>query len=1258
LGGGIAADLLVHVGADTRDAVDGLDNVGNKVDNTGQKFQIAGGIMMGASAGLVGGLGFAIGSAMNFEGAMNDVQASLGLNATEMGSVKDLALEIGKATTLSGTEAAKGIEELGKAGVSTKDILGGVGLATANLASAVGTDMSTAATAVSTVMTVWGKSGADAVGISDTITAAVNTSRADIQDIQLGIANAGVTASAVGMTFEQTAAAIAMFSAAGVDGARAGTQLNTAIGMLVNPTADASTEMQKLGINMDEGIASGDLMGYLAGKLSTGLGGLSKAEQEAALYTMFGSDAQQIMNILMKEGTDGVKENQKAMESHGQAATAAKARMAGLRGAVENLKGSFETAMIVLGSTFLPILNHLASGITRIVNGFLGLNPKLQQFIGFAIAGVAGVLAFAGGFSLLIGFIGPIVAGLMALAIPFILIGALLVGLYMAWQSNFGGIQDIVMPIIDGIVNGFTLLAQYLYLAATATGEAGKMFDQLPGWLQPIAGFLGVVADAAQQLYNAFSKDGLGGVMDALPAQLDRVGAAFLRMGEVILTNIKNLDWGAIGSALLAGMEAAASMIGDAAGWLLDKLGDLAGALGSWLWAQASAVDWAGLLSTAAGMAGDIAGTIVSKLGDLLGALGTWLYSQAIQVPWASLLSTAAGLAGDITSTIVSKLGDLTKSLGDWLIAQAGVVDWAGILSSAASAAGDITGDIVKKLGNLAQALSLWLVMAGIGLPWSSIINGVTDITGDIVKKLGDLALGLKDWYDNAINGVAWGDLGVTVGEKVGSLAAVLVPKAGEMIQGFLTAIVNPGLWEGIAIAIGALILALPATIAYLGLTLGPKALEFLQGFAEGIGLNWPVIGDALTALPGLLLSYVPDLSTTLLDKGLQLLTGLWTGATQAYDSVIVPGVQGLVTFLLNSFTSAPTWLLAAGTAILAGLWLGATAAYDGIIVPGVQGLITFLISSFTSAASWLPGAGSALLNGLWNGARAVYDGVIVPGVQGLIAFVLSSFASAGSWLPSAGTALLNGLWTAANAVYTGSIVPGFQAIVTFILTTFNGAASWLVGAGADILGGLLNGIQSIEGSITGELQSIVSGILTSFSGAGDWLVSAGASIFNGLLSGINSSGQAALDAASAWAKSIMDAVVGWIKPGSPSKVSTPWGAAIMDGLGLGITNAGPEAVAAANEFSKAVMRAAMVDIQPISASAFNTSGDNATAVVRSVNQSGTALAGIQGQGGGQSIVQNITVNVKLDELEDMVRAGAFVRDLNTTRRLYVSGVS
>ena len=65
------------------------------------------------------------GSGGDFDASMSTVQANTGASADEMAQLRQAAIDAGADTIYSATESADAINELGKAGLSTSDILSG-----------------------------------------------------------------------------------------------------------------------------------------------------------------------------------------------------------------------------------------------------------------------------------------------------------------------------------------------------------------------------------------------------------------------------------------------------------------------------------------------------------------------------------------------------------------------------------------------------------------------------------------------------------------------------------------------------------------------------------------------------------------------------------------------------------------------------------------------------------------------------------------------------------------------------------------------------------------------------------------------------------------------------------------------------------------------------------------------------------------------------------------------------------------------------
>jgi hypothetical protein len=99
------------------------------MDRVGKASMVMGGA-------LLAGIGLAVKAASEFDSAMSEVRASTHETAANMDRLREAAINAGADTAFSAKEAAQGIDELAKAGVTTKDVLSGGLTGALNLAAA------------------------------------------------------------------------------------------------------------------------------------------------------------------------------------------------------------------------------------------------------------------------------------------------------------------------------------------------------------------------------------------------------------------------------------------------------------------------------------------------------------------------------------------------------------------------------------------------------------------------------------------------------------------------------------------------------------------------------------------------------------------------------------------------------------------------------------------------------------------------------------------------------------------------------------------------------------------------------------------------------------------------------------------------------------------------------------------------------------------------------------------------------------------
>lgn len=371
---------------------------------------------LGLTVPIVAAGGAAISVAANFDDAMSQVQGALGDASADTEGLRQLALQLGSDTVFSATEAAQAMVELAKGGLTEADIKGGALAASMDLAAAGQLNLADAAETTVQMMGSFGLGAADATRIANALAGAANASSADVSDLTQAMSQCSAQASLAGWSLEDTAAALALFADHGVKGSDAGTSLKTMLQRLSAPTDQAADAMEAYGLEVrDSNGKMKDITG-IADELTGKLGTLSDAERDAALQTIFGSDASRAAAILMQSGSEGLQKYIAATNDATAAETMANAQKGELSWALENMGGAIESASIAFGSALAPAITAVAGVIGNVAEAFASLPSGAQTAIAVVLALVAAVGP------LLVVF-GSVVAMLPALSEDLLLLG-------------------------------------------------------------------------------------------------------------------------------------------------------------------------------------------------------------------------------------------------------------------------------------------------------------------------------------------------------------------------------------------------------------------------------------------------------------------------------------------------------------------------------------------------------------------------------------------------------------------------------------------------------------------------------------------------------------------------------------------------------------------------------------------------------------------------------------------------------------------
>jgi TP901 family phage tail tape measure protein len=413
-------------------------------------------VVMGGAIAV--GIGAAVKSFMEFDKEMSAVGAAASAHGRDLDALRSAALQAGKDTKFSATEAAQGEEELAKAGVGVTDIINGGLRGALNLAAAGNQTVGQAAETAATSMTRFGLSGAQVPHVADVLAAAANKAQGDVSDMASALDYAGVQAAQMGASFESVVGTLALFAHNGLVGSQAGTELRGMIASLSGPSKAAKNEMEGLGISIYD--VHGKFIGLdgVANELHTKLSGLSQAERDQALNIIFSNQQMAAAEILMKSGAKGVQDWTNNVNQSGYAANLAGQKMNNLAGDVEQLKGSIETALIQSGSSGNTVLRGMAKGANDVVGAYLDMPGPVQKGA-TAVAAVGSAAAITGGAMLLM--IPKIEAAKVAMA-------------------DLGGAAATTEGVLMGVGTAATIVGGSFVAAAVGGQEFRKWVGDIP----------------------------------------------------------------------------------------------------------------------------------------------------------------------------------------------------------------------------------------------------------------------------------------------------------------------------------------------------------------------------------------------------------------------------------------------------------------------------------------------------------------------------------------------------------------------------------------------------------------------------------------------------------------------------------------------------------------------------------------------------------------------------------------------------------
>lgn len=318
--------------------------------------------------------------AVQFEDKMTQIAALVGIPRKQLDEWEDDVRSLAVTHGQSAIAAADALYFITSAGIKGKDAIDALDVSLGAARIGLG-DVGTIADAVTSAMNAYSKSGLTARQATDVLVAAIREGKVEASELAPVLGNILPLASAMGVSFDQVAGILAVFSRTGMGAAEGATSLQAVLSTLLKPSKEAAQVLDGVGLSM------ADLRKMAAGP--EGLIGVMRLleqtfrdDDEALSMVVPNVRAMRgVMNALAQEGSvvDGVMQG--VTNSTGDYDKALAATAASGADQMRRAWAQIKDSLLGVGLVILPVVSDVAAGLGVIVGAFAELPEPVQQAV-------------------------------------------------------------------------------------------------------------------------------------------------------------------------------------------------------------------------------------------------------------------------------------------------------------------------------------------------------------------------------------------------------------------------------------------------------------------------------------------------------------------------------------------------------------------------------------------------------------------------------------------------------------------------------------------------------------------------------------------------------------------------------------------------------------------------------------------------------------------------------------------------------------
>jgi TP901 family phage tail tape measure protein len=1126
-----ATPTMRRVQAQGDRTADSMGNLGSRARMLGTAFK--------ATAVGAGALAVALGALVATQGRTEQTFARLaevsGATADQMERVEDKAIDIGKNLPISINQAASAMEQLAFAGFTVQEQLGAANQV-ANLAVASQMNMQQSARQTASLLNMYGIEAGNAQQVTATLAATFSSSATNMQELTRALSRAGTVASRVGITMQETAAAVGVLADQGIRAARAGQAIRGTLQRLIEPSGAAEERMAAIGLEMENVLnqegefrslnavvtefrdslsdvesqaertaAVTEIVGRRGARallplienqeaLNEKLGDVFRSEVRESMAALGQMSDEQIQNInemssveldigrdmtgeelasqLNQLHQEGMNVNEMASQLQVALGVSSEAATAMSEDIADASVSTDQVAEAMGGAT---TASDIAASQMDTVSGSVKFLKSSLDTMAFAIFSGAGpaIQWFNEQLAAGINILNNNEAAMKAVGTVLVAVTAGLATLAAMFGAAY--IQAVVIPGIMSAVSGTFITAALS--AGTLSGALGILGSAILSVAAPVL----VVVAAIGVLVAAFL------VVQELIAQ------NFLGLGEDV-QNIMN----AISSTMEFLMP------------ILKQLGRL-------LWEVGKVL----LVIAAAPIVVQIV-AIIKIISVLIDTIRVAINIITGLINGTLTLGEAFDMAAGAIASFFADIGEFIMNIGSMVVDFLTGIDWGGLAVQAVAllVEGIVTGFLYYITAwkmYLDFLITFWtdmvpsFIAGAITMIIDLIVSGFEALPGlamDAFMMYLDLVIYF--WTD-LVPGVIIGAVNALVTGIINGIANI-APQTASKLQDLVN-VVSTKFWSLVDMVMGVPGAIIDAIVQ--GLTDPGAIIDAMFGLAESI-ISFLPFSNADRGPLSSIMSVGGNIVSAIVD-GILAYIGFITDAMAMVGDVIWSAIQAYIDFVTGIGEK------------LIGIIVDGVTAYISFVKDAFMLIYDVIVTAIEMYIDFVTGVGETIVqtiaDGLLGAVSIVTDAIdsVVSAIADFLPFInanrgpLSSIMSVGGNIVSA---IADGLTGA-----VGMVTDAAQAVAGAISDVLGGVADAAMDIGSQIANGVADGINGGVDAVAGAASSVADAASGAVNGAADMVSGAGEAVTDAVSSGIDSGTDAVADAASGAAGAVAGAM-------------------------------------------------------------------------------------------------------------------------------------